>query len=361
VEKTTRLERGPRELPAGLRTVRQVRAVLGGRLGTWLLAGIAVLVIGLVVLPKVVAGGYGFFVQILAFGVANGAIFALVALGYTMVYGIIELINFAHGDVFTLGAFVSLPLLGAFGLVEGQSRGVGLWLGLAVVFAITMLVTGALNVLIERVAYRPLRHAPRLAPLITAVGMSFVLQGIMYVWRGAFNLHYPDLLPGQRISLGAGATVGFKDVLVVVVTVVLVGLFSVFIARSRLGKAMRATAQDRDAAMLVGIDINQTISATFFLGAVLAAAAGIIFGLYFNSVRFDQGFEAGLIAFTAAVFGGIGNIPGAALGGLLIGLIQAFSNAYFQAAWTDVVIFGILILVLVFRPTGLLGMAVPNK
>ena len=361
MEKTGRLERGPRDVPPGLRTVRQMRAVLGGRAGTWLLAILAVLVIGLVVVPKVVAGGYGFFVQILAFGVANGAIFALIALGYTMVYGIIELINFAHGDVFTLGAFVSLPLLSAFGLVEGKSSGAGLWFGLLAVFAITMLIIGVLNMAIERVAYRPLRHAPRLAPLITAVGMSFILEGIMYVWRGAFNIHYPDLLPSQRLSIGQGASIGVKDVLVVLVAVILVGLFSIFIARSRLGKAMRATAQDRDAAALVGIDIDQTISATFFLGAILAAAGGIIFGLYFNSVRFDQGFEAGLIAFTAAVFGGIGNIPGAALGGLIIGLIQAFSNAYFQAAWTDVVIFGILILVLVFRPTGLLGMAVPQK
>ena len=345
--------------------LERIRSATGGRifgLAPLDLTGLVVLAAAIVyVIPKVADRGAGYLAQVLVFGIALGAIYALVALGYTMVYGIVELINFAHGDVFTLGAFISLPLLSAFGLVEDTSHGIGLLLGLIPVFLITMALCALVNVAIERVAYRPLRNAPRLAPLITAIGMSSILEGAMFLWRGPFNIHYPDLLPSQRLSIGQGASIGVKDVLVVLVAVILVGLFSIFIARSRLGKAMRATAQDRDAAALVGIDIDQTISATFFLGAILAAAGGIIFGLYFNSVRFDQGFEAGLIAFTAAVFGGIGNIPGAALGGLIIGLIQAFSNAYFQAAWTDVVIFAILILVLVFRPTGLLGMAVPQK
>ena len=299
--------------------------------------------------------------QILLIGLANGSLIALIALGYTLVYGIIELINFAHGDVFTLGAFISLPLLSAFGLVEGKAAGPQLVLGLLTVFVITMLIMGGINVTIERVAYRRLRNAPRLAPLITAVGMSFILEGAMYVWRGAFNVHYLDLLPSGRVTIAGTPLFGFKDVFVIVTAVILVGLFTAFINLSRLGKAMRATAQDRDAAFLMGIDINQTISAAFFLGAVLAGAGGNIFDLYFNNVRFDLGFEAGLIAFTAAVFGGIGNIVGAALGGLIIGIIQAFSNAYFAAQWTDVIIFAILILVLVFRPTGLLGMRVPEK
>jgi len=319
-----------------------------------------VLILSVLLAPKA-ASNFPFFLQILIYGVANGAIYALIALGYTMVYGIIELINFAHGDVFTLGAFLSMPLLGVFGLAEGQSSGLGVWLLLLLIAVIVMGVNGGINVVIERVAYRPLRSAPRLAPLITAVGVSFILEGIMYVWRGASNVHYPDILPATRIPLIGAATLGVKDIVVIVTAVILVVLLTMFINGSKLGKAMRATAQDREAAQLMGIDINRTISATFFIGAVLAGAGGMIFGLYFNSVRFDLGFEAGLFAFTAAVFGGIGNLQGAALGGLFIGLVQAFSNSYFVAALSDVWIFAILILVLVFRPTGLLGMQVPEK
>jgi branched-chain amino acid transport system permease protein len=346
---------------AVLETLKRLRARVVGATVTRIL-GLLVVALALVVLvPKVVHAGPVFFTQILVYGIADGAIYALIALGYTLVYGIIELINFAHGDVFTLGGFISIPLLGVFGLVEGQSRGVGLAVGLLAVFLITMLIMGGVNITIERVAYRRLRNAPRLAPLITAVGMSFILEGIMYLWRGASNVHYPDLLPGGRVFIAGHNLFGFKDVFVIVTAIVLVGLFTLFINVSRLGKAMRATAQDRDAALLMGIDINQTISAAFFLGAALAGAGGIIFGLYFNNLRFDLGFEAGLLAFTAAVFGGIGNIVGAALGGLVIGLVQAFSNAYIAAQWSDVIIFTILILVLVFRPTGLLGMRVPEK
>jgi branched-chain amino acid transport system permease protein len=337
------------------------RSIVRGRVGTRTLAALLVAFVAFFVIPRLVSRGGGFFLQVLVYGVADGAIFALIALGYTLVYGIIELINFAHGDVFTLGAFISLPLLSAFGLVEGTTDWLRVGLVLLAVFTITMLVMGMINVVIERLAYRPLRNAPRLAPLITAVGMSFILEGLMYLWRGAYNLHYPDLLPDPRIQIGSFASVGLKDLIVLFVAVVLVALFSLFVARSKLGKAMRATAQDREAALLMGIDIDRSISAAFFLGAVLAGAGGIVYGLYFNTVRFDLGFEAGLIAFTAAVFGGIGNIPGAALGGLIIGIIQAFSNAYFQATWTDVIIFAILILILVFRPTGLLGMQVPQK
>jgi branched-chain amino acid transport system permease protein len=328
--------------------------------GTWLFVASAILILVLLLAPKA-ASNPPFFLEILIIGVANGAIFALIALGYTMVYGIIELINFAHGDIFTLGAFLSLPLIGLFGLSEQKTFSIGVLLALLLITAIVMVINGGINVLIERIAYRPLRNAPRLAPLITAVGVSFILEGLMYLWRGASNVHYPDLLPGTRIHLIGDATLAIKDVVVIVTAVGLVILLTLFINGSKLGKAMRATAQDREAALLMGIDINRTISATFFIGAVLAAAGGIIFGLYFNNVRFDLGFTAGLFAFTAAVFGGIGNIQGAALGGLFIGLVQAFSNAYFQSALTDVWIFAILILVLVFRPTGLLGMQVPEK
>ena len=183
----------------------------------------------------------------------------------------------------------------------------------------------------------------------------------MYVWRGANNIHYPDFLPAGRISLGGTASIGYKDLIVIALAVVFVIVLTTFINRSKLGKAMRATAQDQDAAQLMGININRTIAATFFIGAVLAGAGGMIFGLYFNTVRFDLGFQSGLFAFTAAVFGGIGNIQGAALGGLFIGMVKAFSDAYFTSQLTDVWIFSILILVLVFRPQGLLGARVVDR
>ena len=336
------------------------RTALSGTLGTWLFLGAAIVILAILLLPKAISGP-AFFVQILVYGIADGAIYALIALGYTMVYGIIELINFAHGDIFTLGAFIAIPLVGIFGFTDSTPFSIGVVAVLLAVTVVTMAIDGGINVLIERLAYRPLRHAPRLALLITAVGMSFVLEGAMYLWRGANNVHFPDVLPETRITLPGGASFGVKDLVVIVSAVVLVSLLTMFTNRSKLGKAMRATAQDREAAQLMGININRTIAATFFIGAALAAAGGIIFGLYFNNIRFDEGFTAGLYAFTAAVFGGIGNIQGAALGGLFIGLVASFSNAYFQAALTDVWIFAILILVLVFRPTGLLGMQVPEK
>ncbi len=348
-----------------LTAVTNARAgLMAGQRGRLMNAAL-ILLIGfsaVVLATKAVALGPAYFVQIVVYGFADGSIYALIALGYTMVYGIVELINFAHGDVFTLGGFISLSLLPVFGLAEGQSAGPGIILPLLAIFVISMLVCGVVNITIERVAYRPLRHAPRLAPLITAVGMSFVLEGLMFLWRGPFNLHYPSLLPADTIALGpSGATIAFKDLAVVVIALVLMVSLSLFVERTKLGKAMRATAQDRDAAGLMGIDINRTIAATFFIGAVLAGAGGMIYGLYFNNVAFDLGFNAGLVAFTAAVFGGIGNIQGAAVGGLVIGMIQSLSDGYFDSSWTQVIIFAILILVLVFRPTGIMGMRVPEK
>jgi branched-chain amino acid transport system permease protein len=302
------------------------------------------------------------FLQETVFGIADGAMYALVALGYTMVYGIIELINFAHGDVFTLGAYIGAAILGLFPLSENGFTA-GNLIALVIVFPVVMLVMGGINVTIERIAYRPLRNAPRLAPLITAIGMSFVLEGIMFIWSGPATVHFPDILPNgasSQVTIG-GVLIGVKDVFVVVVAIILVALLAIFINASKLGKAMRATAQDRDAAQLMGIDINRTIAATFFIGALLAGAGGIVWGLYYNNIFFQLGFRTGLIAFTSAVFGGIGNIPGAALGGLVIGLVSAYSDYYLGSKWTEVVIFGILIGVLVFRPTGLLGMRVPEK
>jgi branched-chain amino acid transport system permease protein len=328
------------------------------------LVGLAIVAVALVAsAQRIYQGGATYFFQTIGYGFAEGAIFALVALGYTMVYGIIELINFAHGDVFTLGAFFSLALMPALGLTEGKISGAALILPLLGIFILTMLFCALINVGIERVAYRPLRRAPRLAPLITAIGMSALLEGVMNVWRGPFNLHYPDFLPEYQIPLGGGVTIAVKAVVVIVIAIVLMVALTLFVNRSKLGKAMRATAQDRDAAQLMGIDINRTIAATFFIGAALAGAAGIIYGLYYNTVSAFDGFTYGLYAFTAAVFGGIGNIPGAALGGLLIGVVAAVSDGYFSGtvSWTQIMIFAILIFVLVFRPTGLLGMRVPEK
>jgi branched-chain amino acid transport system permease protein len=336
-----------------------LRAGVAGRI---LDVGLIVIIAGFLILlgTKVVDHGGSFFVQILTFAVANGGIYALIALGYTMVYGIIELINFAHGDVFAFGAFLSASLLPLFGLREGGAFTPVSAIALLAVFALTMLACAFLNISIERIAYRPLRHAPRLAPLITAVGVSFFLEGALFLWKGPSNVHYPNIIPNAGFEL-FGANIGAKDLLVIGISIVLVIGLALFVDRTRLGKAMRATAQDRDAALLMGIDIDRTIAATFFIGAILAGAGGTMYGLYYNTSVFDLGFSAGLVAFTAAVFGGIGNIYGAAIGGLIIGMIRTFWDGYFDSAWTDIMIFTILILVLIFRPTGLLGMRVPEK
>ena len=337
-----------------------LRAGLRGRvldIGLLVLIGFFLILLG----TKIGDHGPDYFWQILFFALANGAIYALIAIGYTMVYGIIELINFAHGDVFTFGTFISASLIPVFGLSEGQEWGPTTILQLLAVFLVTMLACSVLNVGIERIAYRPLRHAPRLAPLITAIGVSFFLEGAMFLWKGPSNVHYPDVLPHGSVVDLFGAHIDYKAVTDWAVAIVLVVGLSLFTDRSRLGKAMRATAQDRDAAQLMGIDINRTIAATFFIGALLAGAGGIMYGLSYNTTVFDLGFSAGLVAFTAAVFGGIGNIYGAAIGGLVLGMIQSFWDGYFDSAWTQVMIFAILILVLVFRPTGILGMRVPEK
>ena len=330
-------------------------------MGAWVFYGIGAAAFLLLILPRIFQDPV-FFVQILIFGVTDGALYALIALGYTMVYGIIELINFAHGDVFTLGGMIGVAILGLIGIVPNHDYTFGLLLLplLAALFAVTMAITGLINITIERIAYKPLRHQPRLAPLITAVGMSFILEGIMFVWHGPNFTQAPNLLPSARLTV-LGVTVDTRQIIIILVAVGLMLVLTSFVEYTRLGKAMRATAQDRDAATLMGINIDRTISTTFFIGAALAAAGGLLWAFYFNELRYDTGFGAGLAAFTAAVFGGIGNIQGAALGALLIGLVRAFNDGYGSATWTDVIIFGILILVLTLRPTGLLGMRVPEK
>jgi branched-chain amino acid transport system permease protein len=288
-------------------------------------------------------------------GLSNGAIWALVALGYTLVYGIIELINFAHGEIFMIGAFVSFALWGTLGLTANTGTG-GLIGGLLVTLVVAMLVSGSLNVMIERVGYRPLRGAPKLAPLITAVGFSFILQNVGILWYGASQRAVPDLIHSQRELFGVfGLSVSRGDLLAFAATIPLVLLLTSFVAQSRLGKAMRATAQDPEAAKLMGINVDTTISLTFLLGGLLAGAAGLINTLYQTSVWYFQGFTAGLIAFTAAVMGGIGNLRGAVLGGLIIGCIQQVSDNRIGNEWTPAVIFAYLVLIMVFRPQGLIG------
>ncbi|MGH7727702.1 MAG: branched-chain amino acid ABC transporter permease [Vulcanimicrobiaceae bacterium] len=301
-----------------------------------------------------------FFQQIVN-GLALGGIYALIALGYTMVYGIVELINFAHGDVYTLGSFISLAVLGALG-VSGVLHGPALVATAALAIAASMLLCGIVGTAIERLAYRPLRNAPRLAPLITAIGVSFILENLMQLWRGPSPVPFPALMPNPTLSLG-GVEIGAKQVLVVGLALVLMIALQLFISRTKLGKAMRATAQDRDAASLMGIDINRTIALTFLIGSALAGAAGFVSGVYYGTTWFFNGFNAGLKAFTAAVLGGIGNVPGAMLGGFLIGLIEAIATQYIPQGdqWSNVVVFSVLVLVLIFRPAGLLGESLPDK
>ena len=291
----------------------------------------------------------------LAVGLSNGWIWALIAIGYTLVYGIIELINFAHGEVFMIGSFTAVGLWGAVGL--GLSTGTGgIVFGLVATLIVTMLVCGSLNVLIERVAYRPLRNAPKLAPLITAVGFSFILQNVGLLWLGGSPVGVNDLIrQGSTVFSISAVPIQRGYVLALAVTAPLVAALAWFIARTRMGRAMRATAQDPEAARLMGINVNTTISLTFALGGMLAGAAGLAYALYQTTIWYFQGFEAGLIAFTAAVMGGIGNVRGAVLGGLIIGIILALSDARLGPQWTEAVVFGYLIMIMTLRPRGLLG------
>jgi len=298
-------------------------------------------------------------------GLTRGAVFALIALGYTMVYGIIELINFAHGDVFMLGLFISLAWFTMLGVTRTLT-GWQLVTLLPLVFLLTMLTTAVLNVAIDRVAYRPLRGSRRLAPLITAIGVSFMLENVALLWKGPAPIAYPDVFPSVDIIrewFGADSAIFIttKDLFVVAAAIPLLLALQYFVNRTRWGKAMRATAQDRETAATMGINVERTIVLTFFVGGALAGAAGLIQGMYYNIGQWWMGYQAGLRAFTAAVLGGIGNMPGAALGGLMIGFLSAWSDQYISARWTNAIVFAILILVLVFRPQGLLGARTVDK
>jgi branched-chain amino acid transport system permease protein len=295
-------------------------------------------------------------------GLSLGAMYALLALGFTMVYGIIELINFAHFNVFMVGSFIAMWAMQTMGIV-GQSHvlyGLPLIVVLVVVFATTMVSTGVIGVVIERVALRPMRGVSGTAPMITTIGISYILFNIVLLGCGADSKNYSNPVPPIRWEMGE-VVLRLREVLLWGISVLLTVGLHYFVQRTKMGKAMRATAQDQEAARMVGVDVDRVVATTFFLGSALAGAAGLIFGLYYNYTSFIIGYTAGLRAFTAAVLGGIGNIPGAVLGGILIGLIESLGGQYLEVRWTDVIIFSILVLVLVFRPSGLLGIVAPTR
>jgi branched-chain amino acid transport system permease protein len=295
-----------------------------------------------------------YFFQQLINGVALGSIYGLIAIGYTMVYGIIGMINFAHGDVFMTGAFIALIAFLALLAIGVTAIPIALLLVLIIAMALTALYGWA----VERIAYRPLRHSFRLAPLISAIGMSIVLQNYVQIAQGARVKPLPPLIEGTHTVWSSeqfAVQLSNVQILVVLTTVILMGVFSYLVASTRLGRDMRACEQDLRMASLLGVNTDRTISLTFVIGAALASVAGIMYLLYYGVVDFFIGFVAGVKAFTAAVLGGIGSLPGAMLGGLLIGLIETFWSAYFSVEYKDVAAFSILVVVLIFLPTGILG------
>jgi branched-chain amino acid transport system permease protein len=295
-----------------------------------------------------------YFLQQLINGLTLGAVYGLIAIGYTMVYGIIGMINFAHGEVYMIGAFISIiafTILGPFGFDSPV-------LGIAIVLVVSLIFTSVYGWAIERIAYRPLRGSFRLAPLISAIGVSIFLQNYVHMLQGAKMKPIQPVVRGGFVLAednGFVVQITYLQIGIIVATVALMAGFTLLIQRTALGRAQRACEQDRKMAALLGVNVDRTISLTFVMGAALAAVAGLIFTLYYGAVDFFIGFLAGLKAFTAAVLGGIGSLPGAMLGGVLIGLIEAFWSAHFPIAYKDVAVFGILVVVLIFRPTGLLG------
>jgi len=295
-----------------------------------------------------------YFLQQLINGVTLGAIYGLIAIGYTMVYGIIGMINFAHGEIYMIGAFISLITI----LILGPTSGAMVVVTLLIVLVVSMLLTAVYGWTLERVAYRPLRGSPRLAALISAIGMSIFLQNFVQISQGARVKALQPVISGE-VDLYEGAsftvTLSYMQMIIILVTTAVMVGFWLLISKTALGRAQRACEQDRIMASLIGIDVDRTISITFVLGAALAAVAGLMITLFYGVIDFYIGFLAGIKAFTAAVLGGIGSIPGAMLGGLLIGLIESFWSGYFTIEYKDVAAFTILVLVLIFRPTGLLG------
>jgi branched-chain amino acid transport system permease protein len=315
----------------------------------------------------------GIFPQVLLDGIILGFMYALIALGYTMVYGVLQFINFAHSEIFIVGAFVGVEILLALksaGLLESLP-----WvLVLLLILTAAMVVSGTLAVVVERVAYRPLRHAPRLIPLISAIGVSFFLQDAIRLfeslWNNAFNLVYPTMdALNHRFEITETIDIPMKSLVVIVAALLMLWALHTIVRRTKIGKAIRAVAEDQAAASLMGINVNRIISITFLIGGAMGGAAGVLFGIQYGLINPYTGFIPGLKAFTAAVLGGIGNIPGAMLGGLVLGLLEAFAASYlslltggaFGAEYKDIFAFSVLILILIFRPKGLLGEVVRER
>ena len=315
----------------------------------------------------------GIFPQVLLDGLTLGFMYALIALGYTMVYGVLEFINFAHSEIFVTGAFVGVEIL--LGLKSAGLLDSLPWIVvLIVILAAGMAISGGLAVLVERVAYRPLRSAPRLIPLISAIGVSFFLQDairlVESIWRNAFNLVYPSMESlNRRFELTETIDISVKSLVVIVAALLMLWALHVLVNRTKIGTAIRAVAEDQAAASLMGINVNRIISLTFLIGGAMGGAAGVLFGVQYGLINPYTGFIPGLKAFTAAVLGGIGNIPGAMIGGLVLGLLEAFAGSYlslltggaFGAEYKDIFAFSILILILIFRPKGLLGEVVRER
>jgi branched-chain amino acid transport system permease protein len=298
-----------------------------------------------------------YFVQQLINGLTLGSIYGLIAIGYTMVYGIIGMINFAHGDIFMVGSFIALIMIVALG-ITAVTPSAGIVLALILVLVIAMALTAVWGWTVERIAYRPLRGSFRLAPLITAIGMSIVLSNFVQISQGARVRPLPPIITGGYTLMetdGFVVNLSNSQILIMLTTVVLMAAFTYVIAKTPLGRAQRACEQDLMMAALTGVNVDRTISFTFVIGAALAAVAGLMFLLYYGVIDFYIGFLAGIKAFTAAVLGGIGSLPGAMLGGLIIGLIETFWSAYFTIEYKDVAAFSILAIVLIFLPSGLLG------
>ena len=360
---TARAHRGRAATGGAVELMRALRIAYG--LAQRFFPQILLIAIAVSILVVYTTGGLTLMGEQIRNALVLGAIYALVAIGYTMVYGIIELINFAHGDVFALSGFYALIVGTTFGGVVGNlatGSGVGLALALVITFLVTMVMAGLTGMAIERVAYRRLRDAPRLAPLITAIGVSFLLEGFMLVKYGADNVptQNQSWITGNAVTLGS-VTIEWKQIFVVAIALVLMFALGAFVRTTRLGKAMRATAQDRNAALLCGINVNRTISATFFIGSALAAAGAIVYNINYGLIQWNLGYRLGIIAFTAAVLGGIGNIVGAGVGGFLIGIIYVFGGQLAGGQWSESLIFAILVIILTFRPVGLFGVDVTTR
>ncbi|MFH1097246.1 MAG: branched-chain amino acid ABC transporter permease [Candidatus Desantisbacteria bacterium] len=293
-------------------------------------------------------------------GITLGGIYALIALGYTMVYGILLMINFAHSEIFMIGAY--LGLLAIVILIPTGMNPICI-IGISMLFSIV--ITGMLGVAIERIAYRPLRHSPRLAPLISAIGVSIFLQNLIMITVSSQSISYPEIFPIKAYTIFAGgmnsASISSIQLFIILSSIILMIILHLFVKNTKMGKAMRACSQDRQAAGLMGISVNKIISITFFIGAGLGGVAGVLNGLYYGSIKYNMGFILGIKAFTAAVLGGIGNIKGAMVGGLILGVLESLGVGYISSEYKDVIAFSILILVLIFKPGGIFGEQVSEK